>query len=171
VITAGIDLAAQPERTAAATMKWTAGGAVIEDVVCRADDEDVLRLVERASKTGIDCPFGWPAAFVGFVSAHHASHPVPAGGPGSRRKLIVRRTDLFVHEQLGLTPLSVSADRIACRPSVPLRWPPRYRAGPGDLYASASIIVVFHAMHASFAEDCAWRVQGGRAACQLNASR
>jgi len=94
-------------------MKWTAGRAVIEDVVCRADDEDVLRLVERASKTGIDCPLGWPAAFVGFVSAHHASQPVPAGGPGSRRNLTMRRTDLFVHEQLGLTPLSVSADRIA----------------------------------------------------------
>ena len=43
-------------------MKWTAGRAVIEDVVCRADDEDVLLVVERASKTGIDCPFGWPAA-------------------------------------------------------------------------------------------------------------
>jgi hypothetical protein len=41
----------------------------------------VLRVVERASKTGIDCPFGWPAAFAGFVSAHHASQPVPAGGP------------------------------------------------------------------------------------------
>jgi predicted nuclease with RNAse H fold len=47
-------------------MKWTAGRAVIEDVVCRADDEDVLRVVKRASKTGIDCPFGWPAALVGF---------------------------------------------------------------------------------------------------------
>jgi hypothetical protein len=59
-------------------LKWTAGRAVIEDVVCRANDEDVLRLVERASKTGIDCPFGWPAAFVGFVSTHHANQPVPA---------------------------------------------------------------------------------------------
>jgi hypothetical protein len=39
VITAGVDLAAQPERTAVATIKWTAGRAVIEDVVCRADDE------------------------------------------------------------------------------------------------------------------------------------
>jgi Protein of unknown function (DUF429) len=70
-------------------------------------------VVKRASKTGIDCPFGWPAAFVSFVTAHHASHPIPADGTGSRRNVTMRRTDLFVHEQLGLTPLSVSADRIA----------------------------------------------------------
>jgi predicted nuclease with RNAse H fold len=67
----------------------------------------------HGGKTGIDCTFGWPAAFVGFVSAHHVSRPVSAGGPGSRRNLTMRRTDLFVREKLGLTPLSVSADRIA----------------------------------------------------------
>jgi predicted nuclease with RNAse H fold len=94
-------------------MRWTARHAVIEDVVCRADDEDLLQVMKRASKTGIDCPFGWPAAFVSFVTAHHASRSIPAGGTGSRRNLTMRRTDLFVREQLGLMPLSVSADRIA----------------------------------------------------------
>ena len=114
MITAGIDLAAQPERTAVAIIKWGAGRAVIENVACRADDEDILQIVKLAGKTGIDCPFGWPTAFVSFVTDHHMGHVrLPAGPPGSRRDLTMRRTDAFVHEQLHLTPLSVSADRIA----------------------------------------------------------
>jgi predicted nuclease with RNAse H fold len=114
VITAGVDLAAQPERTAVAAISWTAGRAVIEDVAYRADDEDILQVARRAGKTGIDCPFGWPTAFVSFVTCHHAGQvSIPADGPGSRRHLTMRRTDLFVHERLRLTPLSVSADRIA----------------------------------------------------------
>ena len=55
MITAGIDLGAQPERTAAASIKWTADRAVIEDVASRADDEGILQMVKQASKTGIDC--------------------------------------------------------------------------------------------------------------------
>jgi predicted nuclease with RNAse H fold len=114
VITAGVDPAAQPGRTAVAAIKWTAGRAVIEDAACRADDEDILQVVKRADKTGIDCPFGWPTAFVSFVTSHHAGHvSIPADEPGLRRNLTMRRTDFFVHEQLRLTPLSVSADRIA----------------------------------------------------------
>ena len=114
MITAGVDLAAQPERTAVATIKWTVGHAVIDDVARPADDQVILQAVERADKTGIDCPFGWPAAFVSFVTSHHAGHlSIRADELGSRRNLTMRRTDLFVHDQLGLTPLSVSADRIA----------------------------------------------------------
>jgi predicted nuclease with RNAse H fold len=114
VITAGVDLAAQPERTAVATIKWAAGRAVVEDVARPADDKVILQAVKQADKTGIDCPFGWPAAFVSFVTSHHAGHvSLRADGPSSRRTLTMRRTDILVHEQLGLTPLSVSADRIA----------------------------------------------------------
>jgi hypothetical protein len=70
--------------------------------------------VQQAGKTAIDCPLGWPAGFVSFVTAHHAHQAgTPAGHPGSRHSLTMRRTDVFVREQLGLTPLSVSADRIA----------------------------------------------------------
>jgi predicted nuclease with RNAse H fold len=103
VITAGVDLAAQPERAAVATIKWSADRAVIEDVACHADDEVILQVVKRASKTGIDCPFGWPIAFVSFVTSHARHVSVPALRPGSRRNLTMRRTDLFVREQLRLT--------------------------------------------------------------------
>jgi predicted nuclease with RNAse H fold len=110
VITAGVDLAAQPERTAVAIIEWSDGRAVIEDVTLGVDDEAILRAVRRADKAGIDCPFGWPTAFVGFVTSHHGRH---VSDPVPRRNLTMRRTDIFVHERLGLTPLSVSADRIA----------------------------------------------------------
>jgi predicted nuclease with RNAse H fold len=113
VITAGVDLAAQPKRTAVAAIKWTAGCAVIEDVVCCADDEAILQVVKRADKTGIDCPFGWPTAFISFVTSHHAGHVSLSSDRPGARNLTMRRTDVFVHEQLGLTPLSVPADRIA----------------------------------------------------------
>ena len=114
MITAGVDLAAQPERTAVASIKWTAGRAVVEDVARPAYDKVILQAVERAGKTGVDCPFGWPAAFVSFVTSHHARHvSIRAAEPGSRRNITRRRTDIFVHEQLGLMPLSVSAGRIA----------------------------------------------------------
>jgi len=113
VITAGVDLAAQPERTAVATIRWTAGCAVIENVISRADDEVILQAVQQADKTGIDCPFGWPTAFASFVTSHQAGHvSIPSDWPSSGN-LTRRRTDMFVREQLRLTPLSVAADRIA----------------------------------------------------------
>ncbi|WP_281398007.1 hypothetical protein [Actinomadura alba] len=37
----------------------------------------------NADKAGIDCPLGWPDAFVDFVTAHRAGHVVtPAGLDG-----------------------------------------------------------------------------------------
>jgi len=35
-----------------------------------ADDSDILTMLASAGKAGIDCPLGWPDAFVAFVSAH-----------------------------------------------------------------------------------------------------
>ena len=64
----------------------------------------------------IDCPLGWPDAFVDFVTAHRSGHAalLPDDmGRGWRRPLTMRRTDAFVQEKLHLVPLSVSADRIA----------------------------------------------------------
>lgn len=79
--------------------------AVIENVVARADDEAILQMMKQAGKTGIDCPFGWPDAFVEFVTSHRAGHlGVLADGHGWRRNLTMRRIDVFVYEQLRLTP-------------------------------------------------------------------
>jgi predicted nuclease with RNAse H fold len=116
VITAGIDLAAKPERTALVTMGWTRTRAVVRDVICPADDGAILGAIERAAKTGIDCPFGWPNPFVEFVAAHRADHvPIPrdAVSDGWRRELTLRQTDTFVQNTVHAVPLSVSADKIA----------------------------------------------------------
>ncbi|MGH3766071.1 MAG: hypothetical protein ACRDTX_13140 [Pseudonocardiaceae bacterium] len=45
---------------------------------------------------GIDCPLGWPRAFVAFVAAHGADQPLPTTGPDTR-SLGLRTTDIAVH--------------------------------------------------------------------------
>ena len=88
MITAGVDLAAMPKRTALASIEWTDGRAVIKDIICPADDDVIVKAIEQADKTGIDCPLGWPAAFTDFVAAHHAGHvsiPTKAGACPARR--------------------------------------------------------------------------------------
>ena len=105
-----------PERTALASIEWAQTRAVVRDLACPADDGVILEAIGQAGKTGIDCPLGWPDAFVDFVTAHRSGHvtlPPDGTGTGWRRELTMRRTDAFVRDQLHLVPLSVSADRIA----------------------------------------------------------
>jgi predicted nuclease with RNAse H fold len=116
VITAGVDLAAMPERTALASIEWARTRAVVQDLVWPADDDVILEAIGQAGKTGIDCPLGWPDAFADFIAAHRSGHvalPRDDTGTGWRRELTMRRTDAFVRDRLHLVPLSVSADRIA----------------------------------------------------------
>ncbi|MEV4106604.1 DUF429 domain-containing protein [Nonomuraea sp. NPDC049695] len=115
MVTVGIDLAAEAVRTAVAWLDWSDGRARLVRVVVAADDALIVEAVMGANKAGIDCPLGWPDRFVDFVSAHRAGHvQVPEGLAGRtwRRDLALRVTDQVVHQQTGLTPLSVSADRI-----------------------------------------------------------
>jgi predicted nuclease with RNAse H fold len=121
VRTVGVDLAAQPEGTAVAVVEWTPTGARLCGVVSPAPDVDVIEAVQAAAKVGVDCPFGWPDAFVQAVGAHRAGTLAapPSSGRPWRRELTLRETDRFVHARTGLTPLSVSADRIA---HAALRW-------------------------------------------------
>ena len=120
-----------------------------------ADDATVLAALAEADQAGIDCPLGWPDEFIRFVTAHQAGAvPLPPDGtpPGWRRALTLRVTDRVVHEQTGLTPLSVSADRIgsvAMRCAILLaelarRGQPVDRAGTGkvvEVYPAASLKV------------------------------
>ena len=111
MITVGIDLAAQPERTAACRIEWNAGAARVTDLDGRnVDDARILELVEGANRSGLDVPLGWPEAFVVAVGAHHAAQRWPGGTPAQLR---LRATDRWVAERTGRWPLSVSTDRIA----------------------------------------------------------
>ncbi len=113
--TVGVDLAAEAARTAVAWLDWSADGARVSEIQIRADDDLIVEAVMGADKAGIDCPFGWPDKFVDFVTAHRTGHvdvPSDIAGRGWRRDLALRVTDQVVYDMTGLTPLSVSADRI-----------------------------------------------------------
>lgn len=117
----GVDLAADPARTGLAILRAEGEHLVVEDVRLGAMDSAIVTAVSRADKAGIDVPFGWPRSFVEHVVAHSSGAlPLQAdSGPGWRRSMAMRRTDLVVRERFGLVPLSVSTDRIAY-PA--LRW-------------------------------------------------
>jgi predicted nuclease with RNAse H fold len=89
VITVGIDLAAEPEGTAVASVEWLAGRAVVRDLAWGADDAAILAAMAKAEKVGIDCPLGWPDAFLAFIVVHQrGTVPIPRvsrnGAGGSR---------------------------------------------------------------------------------------
>ncbi|MDH6680601.1 hypothetical protein M2284_004830 [Rhodococcus sp. LBL1] len=114
--TVGIDLAAEPAKTAVAMVDWGVGSARVVDVRVGATDDDLAEAVVGADKCGIDAPFGWPDAFVDFVLAHRGRRPqreLELSSRAGRLPLVRRRTDRVVHESTGIVPLSVSADLIA----------------------------------------------------------
>lgn len=111
----GVDLAAEPEKTAVAVLEWAGSKASVEDLRIGADDEAVLAVLAAADKAGIDAPFGWPDAFAAFLAAHQAGDvPVPCDLTGQqwRRQLAWRHTDEKVRAVTGIIPLSVAADKI-----------------------------------------------------------
>jgi hypothetical protein len=113
VITFGVDLAADPSRTATVRIEWTGGRAVVTDAEVGVDDDRIVADAADATKIGIDCPLGWPDSFVDFVTAHRDGHVgVAADTIAARRALVYRATDLHCMA-LGHRPLSVAADRIA----------------------------------------------------------
>lgn len=121
MITVGIDLAAEASRTALAVLDWSADRAKLTDLRVGVDDDLIQREARGADKVGVDCPFGWPIGFVDVITAHHEGRLEPPTDSGRRwrRPLTMRATDLDIHARTGLTPLSVSADRIA---HAALRW-------------------------------------------------
>lgn len=112
VVTAGVDLASVPSRTAACQIEWTNGEAAVTVLVPRGvDDGAILALMGSSEKVGLDVPLGWPEAFVTAVEAHRLQKPWPGG---SQPELRLRATDRYVAAETGRWPLSVSSDRIAC---------------------------------------------------------
>lgn len=112
VHTAGIDLSADPRKTGVATLAWSGEDATVVELAVGAHDDDALcEVVRTAATTGIDCPVGWPDAFVDYVVAHRAGgHDLVV--PETRRPLTYRATDLHVWQRTGVRPLAVSAERI-----------------------------------------------------------
>jgi len=107
--TLGIDLAAEPTRTAACLIEWHPGQAVVQDLLTGCDDQKLLMMIGEADRVGIAAPFGWPDAFINAITLHHSFGRWP--GP-DRKSLRFRASDRFVTDLTGLWPLSVSTDRI-----------------------------------------------------------
>lgn len=116
MLTLGVDLAADPKKTAIAVIDWKATGAELVELRLGVSDEAIVELFASTDFAGIDCPVGWPEAFVPFLLAHARRDFVGVlahDGLDGRRTLAYRDTDRFVTEKTGLRPLSVSADRLA----------------------------------------------------------
>jgi predicted nuclease with RNAse H fold len=116
MLTLGVDLAAATKKTAAAVVEWNNGTARLAHLALGVDDDEIVRLFGAADLAGIDCPVGWPDAFLPFIAGHLAGDPHPVldhDGIEGRRLLAYRDTDRFVTARTGLIPLSVSADRLA----------------------------------------------------------
>jgi predicted nuclease with RNAse H fold len=115
VITAGIDLAAEPKATALALIEWSNNQVKLQGLFLGVDDAEIVKLTKEANKIGIDCAFGWPVEFFEFLTQHMNPNQKPKGIDGAmewRRTLSHRETDREVRKLTGRWPLSVSTDRL-----------------------------------------------------------
>ena len=116
VHTVGIDLAVQNAGTASCRVEWASDGPKIGTPLLGRSDDELMEDVKGADVVGIDAPFGWPEPFFDAIKAHRAHAAWPGRGEGLeefRQTLRLRCTDLVVKREALLTPLSVSADKIA----------------------------------------------------------
>jgi predicted nuclease with RNAse H fold len=115
MLTAGVDLAAQPIKTGAVVVDWSTDPPSIVQARKKITNDEILALCEvvdrEHGRVGIDCPLGWPRAFVAFVAAHAQDTLEPPTEPGTE-SLRLRATDLAVRQRLGLNPLSVSTNML-----------------------------------------------------------
>ncbi|MCA4134260.1 DUF429 domain-containing protein [Arthrobacter sp. M4] len=153
--TLGVDLAADPKRTAAAVIEWLDGAARLVHLSLGVTDGEIVDLFAETDLTGIDCPLGWPRAFLTFLQGHAVADPAALlrhDGLAGRRELVYRVTDLFVMARTGLIPLSVSADRLAhpamrcavIQAKIAQRWGAQSRDGSdrlAEVYPAASLKV------------------------------
>lgn len=109
--TLGIDLAAQDIKTAACLVNWSSGKAEVVALEGDQSNDQLKDLARQATWTGIDVPFGWPAAALEAVAAYgeHGRWTSKV----ATEDLRLRKTDRLVRERVGIVPLSVSSDRIA----------------------------------------------------------
>ncbi len=116
MLTAGIDLAAQPAKTGAVLVDWSSEPPTVVRAWRKVTDEQILALCEEVTRqrgrVGIDCPLGWPRPFVDFVTAHAANQPLPTTEL-STQPLRLRATDIaLVQHRRGRPPLSVSTNML-----------------------------------------------------------
>jgi hypothetical protein len=86
VLTAGVDLAAEPRGTALAVIDWSGDSARVVELELGVGDDRIADVAPTVASLGIDCAFGWPDDFVSFITRHSAGEPLQrlaAEGGGS----------------------------------------------------------------------------------------
>jgi predicted nuclease with RNAse H fold len=115
LITAGIDLAAEPKATALALIEWSGKKAELFDLHVGTDDKLLIEKTASADKIGIDCALGWPVDFIEFLKRQTKLDSNTADIDGDiiwRRRIAYRETDRHVRQETGRWPLSVATDRL-----------------------------------------------------------
>ncbi|MDQ8043991.1 MAG: DUF429 domain-containing protein [Solirubrobacteraceae bacterium] len=136
--TLGIDLSTDPRKVWACQIDWSEAPPRVASLVqlsalpdpladtpppgterppIRTEASLIAGLVEQISRfgpsaeriVGIDAPLGWPSAFVEAVADWDDGD---LQGFRKRADLRLRATDRFVHALTGITPMSVSTDRM-----------------------------------------------------------
>lgn len=115
MISAGIDLSAEPKGTALALLEFNNKKAKLVLLEQGLEDQDLIDKTINADKIGIDCALGWPIKFFEFLRDHQdlENQTLIDGGIDFRRTLAYRETDREIHRLTGRWPLSVSTDRLA----------------------------------------------------------
>jgi predicted nuclease with RNAse H fold len=115
----GVDLSAEEPSTWMASVELLPAGARLVSLEASVSNARIVAATVAADVLGIDCPLGWPIAFVDFINEHRHGDVAPRHGKPIdwRRELAYRETDRFVVDQFKdgskLRSLSVSADRIS----------------------------------------------------------
>lgn len=155
--TVGVDLAAQPPTTAAAEILWHTDGAEVQPPRLRCTDDELHALLSGLGpndRAGVDCPFGWPVAFVEAIAAHADQQPWPGRDErlGHYNRMRMRMTDRITAQTIRRAPLSVSMDKLG---AMAARWAyladrlavdgrPVDRAGAGpviEVYPAAARVI------------------------------
>ena len=113
--TAGLDLSASKERTAAVEITWHRDGATVAAPALGLGDEELVRRLAAADWIGIDAPFGWPAGMVEAVSGYATSgrwSGLEKDAFRWRRTEVLARETVLAETGKKIWPLSVSADRL-----------------------------------------------------------
>lgn len=148
MLTVGVDLATQPSRTGIAAVRWEDGHATVESLNLGVTDDDIVRAASASDSLGIDAPLGWPDAFVTFLNEHRGDAQGVFSYAETWPGLAFRATDRYVREFFGVTPLSVSTDRLgltALRASV-IQARLRDAGYPVDRAGGGSVIEVYPAV-------------------------
>lgn len=150
MLSVGIDVASQPDRTAICSIRWEHGRAVIEPLGSPgASDGDIRRCVESGDRIGVDIPLGWPSAFVEAVGRHHRGEAWPEeDGSEALEAVRLRETDRWLacharrpgEPNARCHPMSVSSNLIA----IPAMRMARL-LGPVDRTGAGKVVEVYPA--------------------------